>query len=249
MSLIYTPKGKALEYAKLALNIFKGCPHGCTYCYAPNALHMSRTEFHFAVRPRRDTFLRDLEREAGKLKPSDPILLCFSCDPYPPSDPQQLTRETIKILHAAGHHVTVLTKGGTRALRDLDLFTPRDAFATTLTLLDLRLSRVWEPGAAWPSDRIATIAEFHRAGIPTWVSLEPVLNPDLAMAIIRQTHKFVDLYKVGRWNYDPRANQIDWQKFAADAVTLLQSLGKAYLIKKDLACFLPPGLPAAWRPQ
>jgi hypothetical protein len=90
-----------------------------------------------------------------------------------------------------------------------------------------------------PSDRIVTIREFHAAGIPTWVSLEPVLDPAAALAIIRLTHSSVDLFKVGRWNYDARAEAIDWAKFASDAVALLESLGKRYYIKRDLACFLP----------
>jgi DNA repair photolyase len=238
VSLIYEPKGRAREYAALSCNIFRGCPHGCLYCYAPSALRMDRAEFHESARKRGETFLRDLERDAAKLTPSEPVLLCFSCDPYPPSDPEQLTRETIKILHAAGHAVTVLTKGGTRALRDLDLFTARDAFATTLTWIDGASSEKWEPEAASPADRADAIAAFHNAGIPTWVSLEPVLDPEVALEIIRRTHVAVDLYKIGRWNYDARANAIDWRKFAADAVALCESLGKKYLLKRDLACFL-----------
>ena len=240
MSLIYEPKGRAREYAALACNVYRGCDHGCTYCYAPAALRMGREQFA-AAEPRKD-FLRQLEREAGRLEPSEPVLLCFSTDPYCRLDVElALTRETIKILHAAGHAVTVLTKGGTRALRDLDLFGPRDAFATTLTLSDWCESLEWEPGADTPQERIAAIEEFHNAGIPTWVSLEPVINPEDALGHIRQTHGFVDLYKIGRWNYDARANDIDWRKFAADAVALCESLGKRYLLKRDLACFLPGG--------
>lgn len=240
MSLIYEPKGRAREYAALACNVYRGCDHGCLYCYAPAALRMGREQFA-AAEPRKD-FLRQLEREAGKLEPSEPVLLCFSTDPYCHLDAElALTRETIKILHAAGHAVTVLTKGGTRALRDLDLFGPRDAFATTLTTRWIRHSSEWEPGAASPIDRVEAIRQFHQAGIPTWVSLEPVLFPDEALCLIEWTHHFVDLFKLGRWNYDARANEIDWAKFAADAAALCESLGKRYLLKRDLACFLPGG--------
>jgi hypothetical protein len=90
-----------------------------------------------------------------------------------------------------------------------------------------------------PADRIATIKEFHAAGIPTWVSLEPVIEPDAALKIIKRTHKYVDLYKVGKWNYDARAKEIDWTKFTLDAVTLLKDLGCKYLIKEDLKPYLP----------
>lgn len=239
--LIYEPAGRAREYAALALNVYRGCDHACAYCYASAATRRSRERF---IHPetRGPDFLRKLEREAQARQPSDPILLCFTTDPYCALDERLgLTRQTIKILHAAGHAVHILTKGGSRALRDIDLLGPNDAFATTLTLLDDDASLRWEPGAALPSDRIATIREYHGAGIPTWVSLEPVLDPAIVLEIIRRTHKFVDLFKVGRWNYHADAKLIDWAKFARDAITLLESLGKRYYIKRDLACFLPEG--------
>lgn len=240
MSLIYEPAGRAREYAALACNIYRGCDHACSYCYAPAATRRAMATFQQPeVRP---DFLRNLQKEVRALKPTEPILLCFTCDPYQSLDERLgVTRETIKILHAAGHLVHILTKGGSRALRDIDILGPGDAFATTLTLLDEADSLKWEPGAALPADRIATIREFHAAGIPTWVSLEPVLSPDIALEIIRRTHEFVDLFKVGRWNYRPDAKLIDWATFASDAVTLLESLGKRYYVKKDLACFLPEG--------
>jgi len=239
MALIYEPAGRAREYAALACNVYRGCDHACSYCYAPAATRRQRDDFRHPV-PRTD-FLPALRREAEARAPSEPILLCFTCDPYQSLDEKLgTTREAIKILHDAGHAVHILTKGGSRALRDIDLLTPRDAFATTLTLLDDGASLEWEPGAALPSDRIATIREFHGAGVPTWVSLEPVLDPDIALDIIRKTHRFVDLFKVGRLNYSEHARSIDWAGFAARAVDLLESLGKKFYVKRDLAVFLPP---------
>lgn len=233
MSLIYEPKGRAREYAALACNIYRGCDHGCLYCYAPGVVHVSREQF--AKPEQRSRFFDKLEKEALSRKPTDPILLCFTTDPYCNYDVEvAMTRGTIKILHAAGHAVHVLTKGGTRALRDLDLFTPRDAFATTLTCSRWDDSLIWEPKAQTPADRIIALAKFHAAGVPTWVSLEPVLNPADALSLIRVTHSFVDLYKIGRWNYDARANDFDWRQFAQDAVRLCESLGKQYLLKEDL---------------
>ncbi len=232
MSLIYEPKGRAREYAALALNIYRGCDHGCTYCYAPAATRRSREDFvHSAPRP---GFLEKLKREAGERAPTEAVLLCFTTDPYCRLDEKLgLTRETIKILHSAGHAVQILTKGGRRALRDLDLMGPRDAFATTLTLLDEEESDHWEPGAALPSDRIRTIKAFRLAGIPTWVSLEPVLDPDVSLEIIEKTHRFVDLFKVGKMNH-VQSSDVDWAGFGRAAVALLEHLGKDYYIKRDL---------------
>jgi DNA repair photolyase len=237
MSLIYEPQGRAREYAALACNVYRGCDHACIYCYAPAATRRQRQEF--AVSQPRPNFLRALGAEAERIQTAERILLSFTCDPYQALDEAaKITRETIKILHAAGLHVQVLTKGGTRALRDLSLFTPKDAFATTLTLLSDEHSQHWEPGAALPGNRIATIRLFHEAGIPTWVSLEPVLNPASALELIRRTHEFVDLYKVGTLNHHPLAQTIDWCQFGQDAVQLLKSLSKPYYIKNDLKALM-----------
>jgi DNA repair photolyase len=254
MTLIYEPTGRAREYAPLALNIYKGCSHGCTYCFAPGATHRTRAEFNQPA-PRSDAFLHDLANEAIKRRRAGKggrALLCFTCDPYQEIDDEwQLTRHTIKILHNTGHAVTVLTKGGKRALRDLDLFMPAaDAFATTLTFLDADQSRRWEPGAALPFERMETIKRFDQAGIFTWVSLEPVIEPETSLDLIRLTHPFVSAYKIGTLNHHPLAKTIDWREFAFDAVELLDSLGygrqmdpdklgiSEYYIKKDLARWL-----------
>ncbi len=250
--LIYQPKGRAFEYAALACNVYAGCSHGCVYCWAPTVLQRDRCEFVNA-HPRKD-FVSLLYAEARKKKAqglTGQVLLSFACDPYQPLDAdEQQTREAIKILHAFGFSVCVLTKGGTRALRDLSLFTPRDAFATTLTLLDPHESRKWEPGAAEPEDRLAAIRAFHQRDVPTWVSLEPVLDPDVSLQIVRETHEFVDVFKVGTLNYHPHAKTIDWRHFARDAVTTLESLGYRrnfdphalargdFYIKRDLAQYL-----------
>ena len=239
--LIYEPRGKAREYAALACNIYRGCDHECGYCWAPAATHRNRAAFILPA-PRGADFLHRLEKEARRRPPADPILLSFTSDPYQMLDIRLgWTREAIKILHAAGHAVCVLTKGGTRALRDLDLFTTGgvkgDAFATTLTLLNHRW-RVWEPGAAPPADRLEAIRAFHRAGVPTWVSLEPVLEPAASLEIIRETAPYVNLFKVGKLNYHPMARSIDWRAFGLATIALLESLGKPYYIKKDLAAYL-----------
>jgi DNA repair photolyase len=242
MTLIYEPKGRAREYAPLACNIYRGCDHGCTYCYAPSATQVTVAEFVNSKPRASAAFLTDLEKEARVLAKSGStaqVLLSFTCDPYQALDAKLgTTRKVIQILHRHGLAVCTLTKGGTRALRDLDLFGPGDAFATTMTLLDDVRALEWEPGAALPSDRIAAMRQFHAAGIPTWVSLEPVLDPIAGFEIIRQTHKFVDLYKVGKLNHHRHAQIIDWRKWADDSTALLDSLGKRYYVKDDLAAFL-----------
>jgi len=268
-SLIYEPKGRAREYAAWACNIYRGCGHNCVYCFAPSATQRKREDFA-APTHRGPDFLSRLSKEAHKRQAAGlggSVLLCFTCDPYQHLDAELgLTREVIQILHATDHGVQVLTKGGTCALRDLDLFvshaqsagiTQEDAFATTLTFLDDARSLEWEPGAALPGDRIQAVCAFHEAGIETWVSLEPVLDPREALRIIQDTHQFVDLFKVGRLNYAEKlpshlraqVKDVDWPAFGIAAINLLDALGKPYYVKRDLAMLLPPRYTARTEPM
>jgi DNA repair photolyase len=242
-SHIYAPRGQAGEYSPLACNPYRGCGHKCAYCYVPRVLHMDRQEFDAGATPRQD-FLRDLEKDAKKYQTfgiTEQVMLSFTTDPYHPGD-HTLTRDVLQMIQAHGMGICTLTKGGRRALRDLDLFrTRRDAFASTLTSLDGAFSEKWERGAALPVDRIDTLRTFHEAGIFTWVSLEPVLDTAATLEIIRQTHRYVDLYKVGRVNYVGLTKTTDWKQFTHDVVEVLADTGSRHYIKKDLQPFLSEG--------
>jgi DNA repair photolyase len=239
-SVIYEPRGKAREYAPLAVNIYTGCGHKCEYCYAPATIHTKKELFHLPT-PRKDILDR-VERDAKvfQLKQhTGPVLLCFTCDPYQPIDERfQITRKTIQILHSHKITIMLLTKGGKRAERDFDLLTSQDWFGITLTCLDNILSQKWEPAAAWPEERIASLIKAHEKGIKTWISLEPVLYPDTVMEIIKKTHAFVDNFKVGTLNYHPHTQNIDWHKFAVEVNDLLNSLNCNYYLKEDLRKWL-----------
>lgn len=133
-------------------------------------------------------------------------------------------------------------KRGTRAIRDIKLFRPeRDAFASTLTSLDSEFSNKWERGAADPQDRILALKTFHSAGIFTWASLEPTLDVDASIEIIKRTHEFVDLFKIGRVNYLPMTKTTDWEDYTHRIIDVCKSLGVAHYIKKDLQPYLTEG--------
>lgn len=240
---IYAPKGQAGEYAPLAANPYRGCGHKCAYCYVPLVTKQKRSEFD-AGAVERANFIKGLLKDAAKYKQADiteQVMLSFTTDPYHPGD-TTLTRRTIEILQDHGLAVCTLTKGGTRALRDIDLFRPeRDAFASTLTSLDESFSRKWERGAALPSDRIAAVKAFHQRGIFTWVSLEPTIDVQASLDIVKATHQFVDLYKIGRVNYLDITKTTDWRDYTLRMIDLCQSLGVKHYVKKDLQAFLPVG--------
>jgi len=232
--IIYEPQGRAREYNDLAANLYNGCGHRCTYCYAPIFTHKSNEQFH-DPKPRKDV-IKLLEKDCQILRQThagQQVFLCFTCDPYQPIDKEfQLTREAIAIIHFYGLHVNILTKGGSRAERDFDLLTSEDSFGTTITLL--KGFEEWEPEAAPPAERIESIKHAHKQGVHTWISLEPVIEPEQSLKVIGLTERFVDKFKVGKLNHHPLAQTIDWHKFAIDVINTLKRYNCDYYIKKDL---------------
>lgn len=251
-AIIYAPRGQAGEYAPLATNPYRGCGHGCAYCYVPNVIKMPRPEFDAGAVPRAN-FEQRLIGDAKKYQAAgitEQVMLSFTTDPYHPGD-TTLTTYTLHALAEHGMAFCTLTKGGTRALRNIGLFRrDRDAFASTLTSLDGRFSRKWERGAADPDDRIAALKAFHERGIFTWVSLEPTLDVEASLAIVDATHDFVDLYKVGQANYLKEITRTtDWRDYTLRMVERLHRLEKRHYIKRDLQPHLPAGYPNPLRVQ
>lgn len=244
-SHIYAPNGQAGEYAPLACNPYRGCGHRCSYCYVPTVLKADRADFDAGATPR-EGFAEALIKDARKYEAlgiTEQVMLAFTSDPYHPGD-TALTRQVLGLLKFYGLGFCCLTKGGRRALRDIDLYRKdRDAFASTLTTLDPEFSRKWERAAALPADRIATLRRFHEAGIFTWASLEPVIDTEATKTLIRCTHDFVDLYKVGRVNYIGLTKTTDWKRFTGEVLDVLHQVGAAHYIKRDLQPYLPAGYP------
>ena len=235
--MIYTPRGAALEYAALACNVYKGCTHGCRYCYAPATLHRTREAFHENAEPK-DNVLARLDRDIQKLDPqTTPEILCsFLGDLYQPGATADLTRGVLTRLCNARLRFTVLTKGGTRASRDFDILREsRARFGTSLVWSDQRDADQYEPNAASIADRIAAIEQAKAAGIPTWVSLEPVIDAQQALQVVRRLYPIVNTWAVGKINHQSElARQTNWAAFHADITTLLDDVSATYFIKQSL---------------
>lgn len=237
MTIIYEPKGKAAEYAHLAINHRVGCSHWCTYCYGPATLRMDKEDFHKNVHDKKGV-LTELQKEAPRWAHTNKrVLLSFIGDPYDPiNDRTNLTRNILRILKCYDIPFQVLTKGGMRAVPDFDLYTRLDAFGTTLTILDPIRAREVEPFAACPSNRIRALELAHKQGIETFVSLEPVLDAVQALQIIGRTYESVDCFRIGKLNH--QHSNINWRMFATRAIRLCRQLNVDYYIKKDLALCL-----------
>lgn len=236
MSTIYTPSGKAREYSPYALNLYQGCTHGCRYCYAPRCCRKTQEDYFAAPEPRKN-IIQELEKDLSKKRYDQQVLLSFIGDVYcETQDHSETTRQALELLAEYNVPTAVLTKGGRRCLQDLDLFSKmKITIGATLTFLHDQDSLTWEPGAATPEERIAVLKELHDAGIRTFASFEPVIDPIQSYWLIERTMNFVDVYKIGKLNnYQGLDRNIDWTRFLFNVVTLLRANGKEFYIKEDL---------------
>jgi len=245
MSVIYRPTGMAREYSPYALNLYIGCSHRCKYCYAPHTLQKSEDSYFGKPEPRRN-ILSYLEADLKKNVYTEQILLSFVGDVYCDSaDEGRTTRAALELLNAYYAPVAVLSKGGKKMLRDMDVFQSfgsRIAVGTTLTFLDEDKSREWEPHASLPEERLETLKILHDSGIKTFASFEPTIEPKESLALIERTLKdnSVDHYKIGKINHYKDADKWqDWRKYLLDCLSLLRPSGKQVYYKFCLRKLAP----------
>lgn len=176
----------------VSLNPYRGCEHGCIYCFA------RPTHSYLGLSPGLDFESRIyakvnapelLQRELSKKHYTpEPIALGVNTDAYQPVERElRLTRRVIEVLHDYGHPFAAITKSSLIE-RDIDLLAPmaergQVMAAITVTTLDAQIARTLEPRAATPARRLRTIRALSEAGIPVGVSIAPVIpfvtEPDL----------------------------------------------------------------------
>lgn len=241
MKVIYEPKGRAKEYADLAVNLYNGCSHGCEYCYAPQVMHKTKEDFFGSPAPRKNiiSLLKQDIKEMVVSGDEREVLLCFSCDPYQPIDCEYgLTRDAVRLFSEHDIKYSVLTKGGKRSERDFDLMewsSDLCRYGTTLVFSNDEHSMKYEPKAAPTSERIDSLRIAHEMGIPTWVSFEPVWNPADFFWLLGAVSELADEVRIGKLNYHPHAKEINWKQFKVDAVNICEKYGINYKLKNDLA--------------
>jgi DNA repair photolyase len=226
---IYRPPWRS-DFAELGLDLDDTCTHHCSYCYVKWDLR--RKLYGPDALPLINKQLRDIALWSTPTR----VHLSHFCDPYDcgRSDHSQI-RKVLTMFKRYYNPFQILTKGGTKAVRDFDLYFEGCRFGCTLTFESDSDSLKWEPGAALPGDRIEALKQAHGQGIETWACLEPVIVPEQTLHLIELTHEFVDFYWVGKLNHNHELEDtIDWAEFLADAEELLKSLNKDYGIKYQL---------------
>lgn len=168
----------------VSLNPYRGCEHGCIYCFA------RPTHSYLGLSPGLDFESRIyakvnapelLRRELAKLSyVPEPIALGVNTDAYQPCERErQLTRRVLEVLQECEHPVALITKSSLIE-RDIDILAPMAArrlaaVAVTVTTLDPAIARTLEPRAAAPARRLRTIRTLTEAGIPVGVSIAPII--------------------------------------------------------------------------
>lgn len=167
-----------------SLNAYRGCEHGCVYCYArpTHAYHDLSPGLDFETRlfakPEAARLLRETFARRG-YKPA-PLAMGTNTDPYQPIEARyRITRQVLELCLEARHPVTITTKSD-RVTRDLDLLAELArldlvAVAVSVTSLDPRLSGLLEPRASAPAKRLEALGQLVEAKVPAHVSVAPVI--------------------------------------------------------------------------
>jgi len=167
-----------------SINAYRGCEHGCIYCYArPSHAYLGLSpglDFEsrlFAKANAAELLRRELGRKGYVCKP---IALGANTDPYQPIEREQrITRRVLEVLRDCRHPVSITTKSALIE-RDIDLLTAlaeRNLLQVqiSLTTMDRKLARLLEPRAAAPERRLAVMRRLSHAGIPIAAMIAPVI--------------------------------------------------------------------------
>lgn len=169
---------------ELALNPYRGCEHGCSYCYArPTHEYLNLSsgldfETRLYAKTNAAEVLRDELGKRGHVV--SPINLGASTDPYQPIERRHaITRSVLAVLADCRHPATIVTKNAL-VLRDLDLLRRMAAdqlvqVFVSITTLDNGLASRLEPRASAPHARLRAVADIAAAGVPVGVFVAPLI--------------------------------------------------------------------------
>jgi len=168
----------------LSINPYRGCEHGCIYCYArPTHSYLNLSpglDFETRIVAKFNAAQRLREALARSSYKPTMINIGSVTDAYQPAERRlRITRSIIEVLAEHRHPFSLVTKSA-GVERDLDLMAPMAraklaAVYVSITTLDPALARVMEPRAASPERRLLTIRRLADAGVPVGVSVSPVI--------------------------------------------------------------------------
>lgn len=205
--VLKNPKGAALEYAKHSVSIYRKCPNACRYCYlnrgvGSKTLGTGNPVLRSCFKNEEqaiETFKKEVLKERETLIKDGGVFFCFTTDPCLPQT-IDVTKECAIFAMNEGVPVTILTKMVDWAYKyeyiesilKLGKKTGLLCVGFTLTGRD-----DMEPFADNNQDRIYAMQDIHDMGIKTFASIEPIIQFNKSLAMIRETLGYCDLYKIG----------------------------------------------------
>ena len=167
-----------------SINPYRGCEHGCIYCYArPSHAYLNLSpglDFETRLstsRTRRELLEQELAAPSYRCSP---ITIGANTDPYQPIEREyRVTRSIIEVLAKYQHPFSIITKSA-MIERDIDLLAPLAAqglvyVMVSVTTLSNELKRTLEPRTASPAARLRAIRRLHEAGVPVGVMVAPII--------------------------------------------------------------------------
>lgn len=167
-----------------SINPYKGCEHGCIYCYArPTHAFLGMSpglDFETRIVAKNNAAELLRKKFSGRNYKPQVIAIGANTDPYQPIERRlRITRSILEVMAEYRHPFAIITKSQ-GVLRDLDLLAPagqagRCRVMVSVTSLDPELCKVMEPRASPPSGRLRAIRELRQAGVPVGVMAAPMI--------------------------------------------------------------------------
>ena len=203
MKIFYQPNGKANEYSPWACNLYNGCPHSCLYCYNYHSL-MSATVGGTTVRLKKQLvdeatafkiFQSELKKYKEQIKADGALHFNFVSDPCLP-ETIALNSMCIDYAISQGVPCQILTKRADW----LDHPSVQN-YLSCKEMISVGFSLTgcddMKPGASTNEQRIEAMKRLHNAGVSTWASIEPILDPGCSLDMIKRSMNYCDHYKIG----------------------------------------------------
>jgi DNA repair photolyase len=200
--VIYNPSGKAGEYSYWAANFYNGCSGDCSYCYCKKypmsqfwnnkpTLKKSLVDFETAI----DIFVKEVDKNIESLE-MDGLFFSFTSDPFL-KETYDLVEIAIDICLSRKIPVKILTKQAwwvSRFVKDPRYKIRKKYIAIGFTLTGYDKL---EPGCATNQERVDGIKILHEAGFKTFASIEPIIDIESSVFMIKDTSTYCDHYKIG----------------------------------------------------
>ena len=241
---IYNPSGKAGEYSYWACNFYVGCSNGCTYCYLKKGIGKATLGGDKPILKKcfkdeadaLEVFKKEVDQNLDQLREHG-LFFSFTTDPMLP-ETIELTIRAWRVCIKNRVPVKMLTKMDLindvkitdRYSRLFPLFINKKdrhliSFGFTLTGCDEQ-----EPNASSNEDRISSMKLLHDIGFKTWASIEPIIDINSSLRMIKETVEFCDLYKVGLLS----GQKYDKSQLKDFVITLISNYGVKFYFKDSL---------------